>query len=249
MAGARERWSAFLEKIEARHDELLQGAAQALPGLVPDAGFDLLPFSNALTAVRTQCIGLWQKIDRTWSDSAEAALEADGADRNTERARGSVAAARMERALRKAEVEIAAAAAEIVVERARATLTKEFKCTRCGAALKPKQSFFRSHYVPCEFCQSMNTFEPGMIARQVEHFAVHALAERAALEANLRFFDAERAYRDRSAGAPTKEKLVELYSAQVDTYLNERVKLLPDLAKDLAADRRAKIDAFVYSIA
>lgn len=244
----RARWSAFLEKIEARHGELLAGAREALPGLVPDAGYELSPFSNALTAIRTQCIGLSQKIDQTWSGSAWAAIEAAGIDSNAERAKGDACSKRMAHELRRAEVEISAAAANVVCERARQTLAKDFKCTRCGAPLAPKQSFFRSHYVPCQFCQSMNTFEPGMVARQVEHFAVHALAEGAALEKNLAFLAGEDAYRERHSKV-SKEALVALYQAYVDAYLAERVRLLPDLAADLDKDRDAKVSAFVYSIA
>jgi hypothetical protein len=244
----RARWAGFLAKIEERHGELLSGAREALPGMIPDSGYELTPFLNALTAVRTQCIGLSQKISKTWSDSASAAIEGAGLDSDPERAKGDACAFRMALELRRAEVEIAAAAADAVCARAKETLSKDFKCTRCGAALTPKTSFFRSHYVPCEFCQSMNTFEPGMVARQVEHFAVHALAERAALAASLAFLEGEQRFRERHSTL-SKEQLLTLYEAQVDAYLNERVRLLPDLAKDLEKDRRAKVDAFVYSLA
>jgi hypothetical protein len=244
----RARWAAFLEKIEARHGELLAGAREALPGLVPDSGYELTPFSNALTAVRTQCIGLSQKIGNTWSQSAGAAIEGAGLGSNAERAKGDACASRMAIALRRAEVEISAAAADVVCERAKQTLARDFKCTRCGAPLSPKQSFFRAHYVPCQFCQSMNTFEPGMVARQVEHFAVHALAERAALGKNLAFLEGEERFRERHSTV-SKEALISLYESYVDAYLAEKVRLLPDLAADLERDRHAKVSAFVYSVA
>ncbi len=244
---AAARWTSFLEKIEARHEELLGAARESLPGLVPAAEFDLQPFSNAMMAVHAQCVGLRQKIDKTWSDSAQATLEGSEADAAIEQSRACTW--RMELALRRAEVEISAAAAESLMERGKAELAQPFKCTHCGGPLTPKESFFRSHYVPCGFCKTMNTFEPGMAARMIEHFAAHALAERVALEANLRFLEAERRLHDRQRGAPTKEALVELYAAQVDTYLTERARHVPELRATIDADRRAKLDAFVYSLA
>jgi len=250
MSDAVARWTAFLEKIETRHAELLAAAEASLPDLVPQSDFELLPFSNALTAVRVQCIELGQKIQRTWSDSAGAALEQAGTDTAQARQAGSRCAFRMQLALRRAEVAIAAAAADTVVERAFHILKADFKCKRCGAPLNPRRDFFRSHYVTCPYCQTVNTFEPGMVARQVEHFAVHALAERAALPAQLLFLEAEEHFRDRrSPQAPTRERLVELYGASVDAYLAERVRLLPDAARTLAEDRRAKMDSYIYSLA
>lgn len=246
---ALARWQSFLEKIEARHEELLTAARESLPGLVPASDFDVQPFSVAMMAIRAQCLGLSQKIDRTWSDSAEAAVEAEGAETDQARDLGHASSWRMELSLRRTEVEVAAAAAETLTERARAELARGFKCTHCGGPLTPKESVFRSHYLPCGFCKTMNTFEPGMAARMIEHFAAHALGERAALDTNLRFLDAERRFREGGSGAPDKESLIELYTAQVDVYLAERARHVPDLVKDLDADRRAKIEAFIYSIA
>lgn len=245
---ADERWSSFLEKIEARHDELLSAARESLPGLVPASDFDLQPFSNAMMAVHAQCVGLSQKIDRTWSDSARAAIEAGG-DVDQAFERGRACAWRMELALRKTEVEISASVADALMERAKAELAEPFKCTHCGGPLTPKESVFRSHYLPCGFCKTMNTFEPGMAARMIEHFAAHALGERAALDANLRFLEAEHQFRNRAPGAPSKEALVERYAEQLDISLAERARHVPDLRPTLDADRRAKLDAFIYSLA
>src|SRR5512140_2497273 len=149
MAGAVERWSAFLEKIEERQGELLAGAEEALPQLVDLSGFDLGPFSVALMAVRAQCIELSQKIDRTWNGQAEAALEEAGANVTAELERRSAVELRMQLSLRRTEVKIAADAAQKVVAKAREILGAGFKCTRCGAPLSPRAQFFRSQYVTC----------------------------------------------------------------------------------------------------
>lgn len=254
----RARWTAFLDKIETRFNELVGGAQQSLPELVDLSGFDLTPFSNALTAVRVQCQELTHKIDITWSSQVEAAFEqalGDGAPARAqidqERKRGEQLALKLALALRSAEVGIAADAAERVVAEARKILAKEFKCSHCGAPLAVREQFFRSYYVNCQFCRTVNTFEPGMVARMVEHFAVHALAERDSLEENIAYLMADHRYR-RSRG-PTSEKvrleLVEAYRVFVDKYLGERIRWLPDLAKNLEKDRRARMDSFIDSVA
>ena len=248
-ADPKARWHAFLEKIEARHQELIDGAREALPGLVVDADFDLQPFTNALTAIHAQCLGLVQKIDQTFSASAEAALEAADLDPSPEQERGAQLGWKLELALREAEVEISAAAAETMFARAKEILARDFKCTKCGAPLGVKTSFFRSHYVPCAFCQTTNTFEPGQEVRMVEHFVAHALAQRASWPQHRAYLEAERLRHERAPGKPSKEALVELFARQLDTYLAARVEVVPELAKDLAADRAAKLEAFVYGLA
>lgn len=245
----RARWTSFLDKLEARERELLAQSGQALPLLVELQKFDTTPFANALTAVRVQCIELVQKIDHTWSGQVEAAFEAalgDGPERYAviaeERARGSERARAMDRALKRAEITIAADAARRLLAEARKVLEKKFACSQCQAPLPVRQQFFRSHYVTCDYCRTVNTFEPGMIVRMVEHFAVHALAEEEALEPYLRHLDAEQA-------RPSPRERALRYAEYVDAYLRARCRLIPDYEQDLEKDRQAKLDAFIKSVA
>jgi hypothetical protein len=254
---AASRWSAFLDKIEGRFHELVGSSEQALPELVDLSGFELTPFMNALTAVRVQCMELIHKVETTWHGQVEAAFEAElgegagpRARIEAERERGEALAFKLEQELRQAEVQIAALAAERIVAQARKTLGADFKCSHCSAPLAVKEQFFRSYYVTCQFCQTVNTFEPGTVARQVEHFSVHALAERAALPENLQFLQAEHRYRCSRGAASTaaREKLVEVYGVYIDKYLSERIRWLPDLEKTRQKDRRARMDGFINSI-
>ncbi|HZS42422.1 MAG TPA: hypothetical protein VFF06_36580 [Polyangia bacterium] len=245
----RARWESFLDKLETRQRELLSQSAQALPLLVELRRFDPIPFTNALTAVRVQCGELIHKIDKTWSTQVEAAFEAalgDAADRyavlDQERERGAERRRAMEQAQRRAEVEIAAAAARRILDEARQVLERQFACTQCQAPLPVRAQFFRSYYVTCDYCRTVNTFEPGMIARSVEFFAVHALAEEEALPAHLALLDAEQ----RRASALERTKL---YRDYVEIYLRARVRWIPEYERDLEKDRQAKLDAFIQSIA
>jgi hypothetical protein len=245
----RARWTSFLDKLDARQRELLEQSTRALPLLLELRQFDTTPFSNALTAVRVQCLELAQKIHKTWSAQVEPAFEealGDGPDRWTvidaERARGTEHARAMERGLRRAEVQIAADAARRLLAEARKVLEKSFACSQCQAPLPVQKQFFRSHYVTCDYCRTVNTFEPGMTVRMVEHFAVHALAEEEALDAWFRHLDAEQ------ARAQPRERTLR-YGEYVDAYLRARIRLIPEYERDLEKDRQAKLDAFIKSVA
>jgi hypothetical protein len=157
-----------------------------------------------------------------------------------ERERGHQRRVKLERVLRKAEVAIAADAARRVLAEARKILEKEFHCTQCKAPLPVQQQFFRSYYVPCAYCRTVNTFEPGMVARNVEHFCVHALAEEEALDAHMRHTDAE-GRRD-EFDRPTR---VKLYADYVEAYLRARIRLIPEFEKTLELDRKGKMDGFI----
>lgn len=234
---ARSRWHTFLGKIAARHRELLEGAREALPGLIESSGYDVQPFLVAMMAVRSQCLGLAQKIDQTFSGSAERALEAEGFDVEPEAARGRALERELELALEQAEVELPAAGAEVILARAREVLAKTFPCTRCGAPLSLRPATWRAQHVTCAFCQTVNTFEPGREVRLVEHFAVHALAERTSWPQKRALLQAER-------GGAARASRIELHTRYVDAYLAARVALSPDLAADLQKDREGKLRGY-----
>ena len=48
---------------------------------------------------------------------------------------------------------------------------KSVHCTQCGDNLQITQVFYHSAYVACPSCQTQNIFEPGVIARDLEHNA------------------------------------------------------------------------------
>lgn len=48
---------------------------------------------------------------------------------------------------------------------------KTVNCRQCGAALDIQQVYYHSAYVSCTGCQTQNIFEPGVIARDIEHTA------------------------------------------------------------------------------
>jgi hypothetical protein len=250
-AAARERWTAFLDKVEAHVRDLLARAAPALPLLVDLKQFDTTPFANALTAVRLQAGEAIRRIETTWSQKASATLlealegEPDApAQLEAELQRGEERRWQLERLLREAEVNIAAEAARKLLAEAQRVLAQRFACSQCQAALPLRQQFFRSYYVTCSYCNTVNTFEPGLTARMVEHFAVHALAEAGAQPEYFRHLDAEQ----RKNARPLAERIA-AYRTYVDKYLEARLSYLPEDRANLDVDRQAKLDAYLKTAA
>ncbi len=251
----RDRWIGFLDKLEGRLTELLSQSAMALPQMIDLAAFDPLLFGNALSGVLTQSRDIVFRIETTWREQVEPAFEqALGDDAaatiEAERQRGVVRQIAMERGLRTAEVSIQAEAAKRMLAEARKVLGSRFACSRCQAPLSVRSQFFRAYHVACEYCQSVNTFEPGMIARNVEHFCAHALAEAAALPDWFRHEDAERSDRDSDDTDETVRRVrrVNLYAAYVETYLQAKIDLVPEYARTRDQDRDAKINSYIQSL-
>ncbi len=250
----RIRWVGFLDKLEGRLNDLLAQAAQALPHLLNLRDFDPIPFVNALTGVSTQARDLVFRIEKTWSDQVEPAFVQALGDEDSghvivqERKRGEARERAMQKALRIAHVAIAADGAQRLLAAAQKVLSGQFSCSQCKAPLAVRQQFFRSYYVSCEYCQTVNTFEPGMIARNVEHFCAHALAEEAALGAWLQHQDVE--HEESRPRHPDRQIwLVKLYTAYIDTYLQAKVDLIPEYESSRQQDRNAKIQFYIQSIA
>lgn len=136
---------------------------------------------------------------------------------------------------------------------------QSINCRQCGANLNINQVYYYSAYVACSHCQTQNIFEPGTIARDIEHTA-RKLAE----QRSKHFMDAhdQRKEEEQSLylqmhelqlaltvqermtkSGPTYEKLLSLESKRVqaeneapellDKYyrsiFDELTKLLPDL--------------------
>ncbi|PSL32033.1 hypothetical protein [Chitinophaga ginsengisoli] len=87
-------------------------------------------------------------------------------------------------------------------------------CRQCGANLNIKQVYYYSAYVACSHCQTQNIFEPGTIARDIEHTA-RKLAE----QRSKHFMDAhERRKREE------RSLYQQMHELQLTLSMEERVK-------------------------
>lgn len=242
----QNRWNNFLKKIEDRFKEVLEKTEAVLPLLFEATDFETITFSNAWQGIYSQASDLIYKIDDTWEEKVGEAFEDTGIDFNSnqyiqERDKGYQVKFNLEQRLKSYEVKIFANAAKKLVEKAKETLSNDFCCTQCQAKLPVKDNFFRSYYSTCEYCQTVNTFEPGTKARNVEHFSIHALGEEAALEHYLQYeqLKFQNYLEDREVNS--KDRLIMQYRKYVEAYLKKRIEIIPDYNDRYEKDLEAKI--------
>ncbi len=242
----QNRWNGFLKKIEDRFKEVLEKTEAALPLLFEATDFETTTFNNAWQGIYSQASDLIYKIDDVWYEKVGETFEDAGIEFNSnqfiqERNKGFYTKFDLEQKLKSYEVKIFAEAAKMLVKKVKDTLSEDFCCTQCQAKLPVKDNFFRSYYSTCEYCQTVNTFEPGTKARNVEHFAIHALGEEAALEHYLQYeqLKFQNYLEDREVNG--KDHLTMQYRKYVEAYLKKRIEIIPDYGDRYEKDLEAKI--------
>ncbi|HYH15896.1 MAG TPA: hypothetical protein VD794_11775 [Flavisolibacter sp.] len=262
----RQRWDAFLSNILERFHETLQQAEAILPQLLDYQNFDTLPFGNAWTGIRGQVQELIGKIGDTWDEkvspafelikeAGEAEIEAAGNGLDDfyltfyehyykELDKGRDLMHQLDKELKAYEVRTFAHAGRKLQAKAREILSGHFACTQCKAPLPVKHNFFRSYYQACEYCQTVNTFEPGTVARNVENFALHPLAEEQALTEYFAYWDLENKYRSQRQDQPktiTSDEVLRAYTQYAEKYLKACIAIIPDLEVQYEKDLEAKV--------
>ncbi|MCK8523869.1 hypothetical protein M0D21_19995 [Aquimarina sp. D1M17] len=245
FSNTQHRWDSFLKKIEERFQEILQKTEAALPMLFEATDFETTTFSNAWQGIYSQATDLIYKIDDTWQEKVEDAFLDIGVDFgsetfNKERDKGHTLRFNLEQQLKKYEVKIFADAANKLLIEVKDILTKDFCCTQCQAKLPVKDNFFRSYYSTCSYCQTVNTFEPGTKARNIEHFAIHALGEEAGLTHYLRYEEFKFQNHLRDSEIYSKVALASQYQKYVEAYLKKRIEIIPEYEDRYEKDLKAK---------
>jgi hypothetical protein len=267
LISVQERWNLFLVKIEERFRETLTQAAAILPSLLDYRQFDTVPFGNAWQGIETQAKELIAKIEDTWHEKVSPSLEEvkEAEERKVEEAGDSLDALyeqfgriyyaeqdkghnlrrKLEKELKRYEVHTFSEAARKLVAKAQEILSKDFFCSQCKAPLPVKQQLFRSYYQTCDYCQTVNTFEPGSIARNVEHFAMHPLAEEKALDEYFAYWEKEDLFKTRCEDEPsaiTPREVLDAYTIYAEKYLKARIEIVPEYQQQYEKDLSAKIE-------
>lgn len=260
------RWAGFLSKIDERFQETLSQAQTILPQLLDYQQFDTVPFANAWSGIESQAKALIAKIGDTWQQTVSVSWEAFRDDEETrlaedgealepfqerfygiyyaEQEKGRRLMRQLEKDLRTYEIRTFAEAGKKLAAKARENLSADFCCTQCQAPLPVQEHFYRSYYQACHYCQCTNTFEPGTVARMVEHFAVGPMAEEQALDAYWTYWELLQQWKDQGEdGVPlvTKDAVLQAYTTYIEVFLNARIKMIPVYQERFAADRNAKI--------
>jgi hypothetical protein len=242
VAALEARWAAFLAKIEARFAEIMAESAAGCAALLAHAGGDVVPLSNAWSAMRGRAIELQAKVTDTWTDTVEAQFHAIAAYEAAERARARGDALRdaMEIELERVEITIFADALRSLLQLAKAEQV-QLSCSQCAGELPlPAEPLLAAIDLPCRFCGGLNTVEPGPRARSAAALG-HYLWNEACWELWLARHRADEAVR--RARTPTLEQLRTWEAAEIaywSAWLRARARQLPATAADFDKELRGR---------
>jgi phage FluMu protein Com len=202
---------------------------------------------NAWSAMERRAQNLSSKVSDVWNDKVENDLdEVDAPPHVYDEQRQKVDALQehIEVETEKMRIAIYATAARKLWERVLAEAPKQLNCTQCGGTIEAPKVVAAVN-VNCPFCSAVNTYEPGMRARMIEHFCAHPLTEEACWEQWLAMRNADNALKD--ARDPTLAHFQAYERAQIEywrKYYQVRAGMLPHYAANQEADVQGRMQHY-----
>ena len=98
---------------------------------------------------------------------------------------------------------------------------KNFLCTQCNSPVELKTNFFKSQYVTCPYCNTVNTFEPETKYAQIGWNVINNIAALNSYDEYIAMKKTARA---------DKQNYKQAYRIYLEKYFAERIKLLPKSA-------------------
>jgi hypothetical protein len=241
------RWDKFLSSIDARLREILTEAEQGCAALFDESDLDPGPMGNAWSAMELRTKQLSSKIQDTWDEKVDPAFDDVEAPPDVvaaQRAKGDALQDHIEVQTERTRIAIYCAAARKLWERALAEAPRQLACTQCGGTLDAPRVIAATN-VSCPFCSAVNTFDPGMRARMIEHFCAHPLTEEACWDEWVGMRRAEAALH--AARDPDLAHFQTFERAQIDywrKYYAVRAGMLPHHAATQDADVRGRMQHY-----
>jgi hypothetical protein len=191
--GPKERWLSFLQKVQARADEVLAEAEGGLDELIATEVLDPVPLASAMSELHARILGLEKKIDDSW-EKIDAELD-DPPVRLPLLEAGRGARKAIARKSKVLQVTKQAKAIHAVWAIAEGEMKAPVKCSQCGAPVTPPVRHEACN-VTCGHCKSVSVVRPGMATMMFFQGAgLHALGEEAALEESARLEEADDHYK------------------------------------------------------
>jgi len=243
-----QRWDSFLVKTKQRADDLFAQSKQGCGMLLDLNNLDVLPMTNAWTAIEQQVHELSHLVEDTWHDKVEGMFE----DLDLESSQVEVEFQKYRQFhtniyhnKERTESIIFANAAKKIYQRAKEILAEERNCTQCQAQLEVSDTVFRAVHIPCKYCDKVNTFDPGTKVRSVEDFCCHHLSREKSLDLFLASRDAEDIMRHNDF--QFYEDMIKTETTLRDylvVYLKARIDVVPEYEKDYDKDLKGRMAWF-----
>lgn len=250
-----EKWDAFLTKMDTRFEESIGHAEAAIMENLVESDFDILPTVRSWQAIKTQLMGLTDKIDSTFENKVKPQMKAykEDWDLIDENQKGVQLTESIYDRLERYERQIEGRVSQKFYDHAIQLLNEDFNCTQCSAKLEVKKDIFRSHYVSCDYCNSVNTFTPNSKISEIKGFAIDNIAKYKALnewdfyKKSLSEFHKIRPPRqdeDKLEYIAGFKKRAVAERAYWERYFTERSLLLPEYKESIAHDVNMKMEYF-----
>ncbi len=250
-----EKWEAFLEKIETRFQESLINAEEALLDNLVESDYDVNPTLNAWSGIKSQLMGLGDKIEDTFEETVKPQMldyieEWDVID---EAQKGTLLNESIYARIERYQIVIEGKISERFYNHAIKLLNEDFNCTQCGANLEVKKDIFRSHYVSCNYCNTVNTFIPNDKIAQIR-WVIDNIVRYKVIEEWDDLQKARRDYKMMPSKADHEDKtdLLEAFNKREQKerfywqrFMKERYNLLPEFEDTYEHDVEVKM-RYVY---
>lgn len=249
-----EKWDGFLQKIETRFNESLVNAEEALFENLVDSDYDINPTITAWQGIKSQLMGLADKVDTTFDNTVKPQMQDYVEDWNLidENQKGTQLRESIFERIERYQIVLEGKISKRFYNHAIHFLNEDFNCTQCSATLEIKKDIFRSHYVSCNYCNTVNTFTPNdkiaQIAWVVTNIANHNAIEKwDAMQKAIEEYNALRSWREGEDF--TKHKLAlhkreHTERAYWEKRFTERFKLLPEFEATFEHDVDVKMRHF-----
>lgn len=225
------RWDTFLQKMDTRFEESLHQAEQAVLDSLDENDFEYYTSLRTLMAIRSQLYeSLIRKVDETWHSQVEPAMRADGDYWPDESFKGYRLTESMNDRISEWQFLTEGKLAQKYYDHAITLINRNFHCKQCNAPLQVKKDFFMAQYVTCEYCNTVNTFEPETKYTTIGWNVVDSISA-------FRSADEYRAMESARGKAGYQQAIRTYY----EKYFDERIKLMPHTSHTREQDIERKI--------
>ncbi|MBJ2175698.1 hypothetical protein JBL43_15705 [Aureibaculum sp. A20] len=250
------KWDSFLLKIETRFNESLNHAEEAVMDNLLESDYDMSKTMRAWSGIKSQISGLSDKIETTFDDKVEPQMLAyvERWDLIDQDQKGVQLAESFYPRIERFEIELEGNVSQKFYNHAIAFLNEDFHCTQCSGKLEVKKDIFRSHYVSCGYCNTVNTFVPNDKIAEIR-WVVENIAKHKAIkewDEKIVAHNKCKSFRSLSKG-DDKTKLAKAYDvweikekAFWTKYFTERASFLPEYEETIEHDVSVKMDLYFY---
>ena len=249
-----EKWDTFLAKMNTRFEESLVNAEEALLDNLVESNYDMVSSMQAWSGIKSQLQSLSDKIEDTFDNTVKPQMleykeEWDILD---EGQKGIAMGESFYERIDRYQVLLEGKIAQRFYNHAVQFLNEDFKCTQCSAKLEIKKDIFRSHYVSCDYCNTVNTFTPNDKIAQIR-WVVDKIVELKCLDERDEKDVAYKALNSLRSPAEGEDKteIVNAYKKCEDaekkywsTYFKERYAFLPEYEETYEHDIEVKMRFF-----